>query len=89
MVLGERIWREKKPHGGYYWAKKGFDAKNKKTTLFAIRNHKSKCKKIIKQYYKKRKLNEDAPFPMDLIANKTWGKEALMGSVWACEMAFY
>ena len=89
MNLDKLIFVAGKTHGGYYWAKKGFYAKNKKTALSAVRKHKSKCKRIIKQYYKKRKLKEDAPFPMYLIANKSWGKEALMGSVWGSEMILH
>lgn len=74
--------------GGYTWARYGFCAYDKREALQAIRKKAltaeefQEAHSIIDGYYKKNGLSKKEPFPMYLIADKPWGKKALLNSSW-------
>ena len=72
--------------GGYAWGRYGFSAKNKHNALKALQNVGSdeykKAVQIIDDYYTTHSLDDDAPFPMNLIANQPFGKNILLNGDW-------
>lgn len=75
--------------GGYTWARYGFRATNKAEALQAINKKKlsaeqfQEARNIINGYYKENGLSKNEPFPMHLIADKPWGKKALLTTSWS------
>ena len=67
--------------GGYTWARYGFNATDKHEALEAVCKT-PKAQQFIEDYYSKNGLSEDKPFPMYLLTEQPWGKNALLGSFW-------
>jgi hypothetical protein len=73
--------------GGYCWAKYGFKAKNHFNAVSCFEGLSDdlleKALNFIDDYYKTNNLPHSAPFPMKLIAQQPWGKDALLNSSWS------
>lgn len=73
--------------GGYCWAKYGFKAKNRFNAVSCFEGLSDdlleKALNFIDDYYKTNNLPHSAPFPMKLIAQQPWGKDALLNSSWS------
>lgn len=67
--------------GGYTWARYGFNATDKHEALEAVWKT-PEAQQFIEDYYSKNGLSEDKPFPMYLLTEQPWGKNALLGSFW-------
>lgn len=69
--------------GGYAWSKYGFCAESRNEALYVCNRVKKEfrheAEKIVLDWYNK---NGDKPFPMMLLAEHPWGKEAMFGSSW-------
>lgn len=75
--------------GGYTWSRYGFKAANQKEVLNAIvladytsAETMQKAQDFVFDWYKKNNLPASAPFPMRLLSEQAYGKEALLGSYW-------
>lgn len=72
--------------GGYCWAKYGFKAKNHFNAVSCFEGLSDdlleKALNFIDDYYKTNNLPHSAPFPMKLLAQQPWGKDALLNSSW-------
>lgn len=68
--------------GGYTWARYGFMAIDKNGAMNAIIRHRKEAHDFIEDYYNKNNLPATAPFPMRLISEQPWGREALIGGFW-------
>ena len=73
--------------GGYCWAKYGFKAKNHFNAVSCFERLSDdlleKALNFIDDYYKTNYLPHSAPFPMKLLAQQPWGKDALLNSSWS------
>lgn len=73
--------------GGYCWAKYGFKAKNHFAAVQCFEglpdNLLQKALDFIEDYYTTNNLPHSAPFPMKLLAQQPWGKDALLNSLWS------
>ena len=73
--------------GGYCWAKYGFKAKNHFNAVSCFERLSDdlleKALNFIDDYYKTNNLPHSAPFPMKLLAQQPWGKDALLNSSWS------
>lgn len=75
--------------GGYTWARYGFKASNQREVLNAIvladytsAETMQKAQDFVFDWYKKNNLPASASFPMRLLSEQAYGKEALLGSYW-------
>lgn len=72
--------------GGYTWSRYGFSAKNRRNAMKALQrigtDEYKKAVQIIDDYYTTHSLNDDAPFPMNLIASQPFGKDVLLDGDW-------
>lgn len=72
--------------GGYCWARYGFQAESKHEALRAVSENpklRDVGRAFVEKHYKQYDLSADAPFPMKLITEQPWGKEALLGTYWS------
>lgn len=72
--------------GGYTWSRYGFSAKDRRNAMKALQrigtDEYKKAVQIIDDYYTTHSLNDDAPFPMNLIASQPFGKDVLLDGDW-------
>ena len=72
--------------GGYTWSRYGFSAKDRRNAMKALQrigtDEYKKAMQIIDDYYTTHSLNDDAPFPMNLIASQPFGKDVLLDGDW-------
>ena len=72
--------------GGYTWGRYGFSAKDRRNAMKALQrigtDEYKKAVQIIDDYYTTHSLNDDAPFPMNLIASQPFGKDVLLDGDW-------
>lgn len=76
--------------GGYTWARYGFSVKNKSAAEEVIAEARlrhvplivrNKAKSVVDTFYNSHPA--DTPFPMNLLADKSYGKELLKGADWS------
>ena len=66
--------------GGYTWSRYGFCAVDKSEAIKAV-EYDGAAIEVVNDYYKKKGLSSETPFPMKLISEKL-GKDALLNSSW-------
>ena len=72
-----------KDAGSYAWASAGIKAKGR-DYIHGLQYTDERAKQMIDDFYKDN--NPNTPFPMQKIAEKKWGKEALMKISWEAEI---
>lgn len=76
--------------GGYTWGRYGFTARNQRHVQYVLADAKrmgvkqsiiTRATKLVNDYYKYHDPN--SPFPMNLLADRSYGKELLKGTDWS------
>ena len=88
MPIYEKLGIEKidlyaaEQNGGYTWAKYGFRVSYNEIKYYPreMKSHKEEAQKIINDFYATHPRTER--FPIKILADKPWGKEAMSGSTW-------